>query len=412
MIVAAWVIGGLAVVAGLAWLALYRVGGRMGEVRADEVHMVATPDLWRIRLCRYKPKTGAGEPVFICHGFMSNQFNFTLPDGEAIVDYLTQRGYDCWTVDLRGNLSSVAPYGRTYDDPTMDDYLLKDIPAALDFIRKNTGSPQVHWIGHSMGGMLLYAYDAIFGGAKIASATTLGSPIGFDGLDFHDPGPLLFLRRVIGRLAFRGGMRVLLSLFVRIKPRITLVPVTFSNLHEAFFDAGLFFMAADTPPIKVGENLAQAAMLKTWKVKNGEVDVFDSLRRLHTPLFAIFGAADPLVPAQTVDAFFEKVAAPDKKMLLLSKDNGFADDYSHLDLVFGKEAPREVFQPIVEWLKAHPVAKHEINQDTTGQKKPRASRKPEAKKAASKKTAATKSTVLKKTAAKKPVGRKRSRDAE
>jgi polyhydroxyalkanoate synthase len=358
----------------------------MGAVRADEVHMVVTPDLWRIRLCRYKSKTGAGQPVFLCHGFMSNQFNFTLPNGEAIVDYLAVRGYDCWTVDLRGNLSSVAPYGRTYDDPTMDDYLLKDIPAAIEFIRKTTGAPQVHWIGHSMGGMLFYAYDATFGGSKIASAVTLGSPVGFDGLDFHNPGPLLFLRRVIGRLAFRGGMRVLLSVFVRIKPQITLVPVTFSNLHKAFFDADTFFMTADTPPINVAQNLAQAATLKKWMVNNGRINVFDNLRRLHTPLFAIFGAADPLVPAQTVDAFFEKVAAPDKKLLLLSKDNGFADDYSHLDLVFGKEAPTEVFQPIVDWLKAHPVAKKEM----------KAINKPTAKKPASRKAAA-----------KKPVARKR-----
>jgi polyhydroxyalkanoate synthase len=395
MIIAAWVIGCPIVAAALAWLALYRIGGRMGQVHADEVHMVVTADLWRIRLCRYKSKTGGGEPVFICHGFMSNQFNFTLPEGEALVDYLTARGYDCWTIDLRGNLSSVAPYGRTYDDPTMDDYLLKDIPAALDFIGKTTGSPQVHWIGHSMGGMLFYAYDATFGGSRIASATTLGSPIGFEGLDFHDPGPLLFIRRLIGRLAFRGGMRVLLSVFVRIKPRITLAPVTFSNLHAAFFDAGTFFMAADTPPMKVAENLTQAAMLKTWKVNKGEIDVFDSLRRLHTPLFAIFGAADPLVPAQTVDAFFDKVTAPDKKMLVLSKDNGFADDYSHLDLVFGKEAPREVFQPIVDWLKGHPVAKQEMKSDTVQAKARAPRKKPAAKKPAVKKAAVKKAPARK-----------------
>ncbi|HUW62395.1 MAG TPA: alpha/beta hydrolase [Candidatus Bathyarchaeia archaeon] len=396
MIIAAWVIGGLIVVAALAWLGLYRLGTRMGQVHADEVHMVVTPDLWRIRLCRYKSKKGAGEPVFFCHGFMSNQFNFTLPDGEAIVDYLTQRGYDCWTIDLRGNLSSVAPYGRTYDDPTMDDYLLKDIPAALDFIRKTTGLPRVHWIGHSMGGMLFYAYNATFGGAKIASATTLGSPIGFEGLDFHNPGLILCLRRLIGRLASRGVMRVLLSLFVRLKPRVTLVPVAFSNLHAAFFDPDTFFLAADTPPIKVAEDLAQAAMLKTWMVNNGQIDVFASLRRLHTPLFAIFGAADPLVPAQTVDAFFEKVTAPNKKMLLLSKDNGFADDYSHLDLVFGKEAPGEVFQPIVDWLKAHPVAKQALKSDTI-QPKLRAPRK----------KPPTKKTAAKKAVAKKPAARKR-----
>ncbi len=404
MFIAVCVIAGIVVAAAWAWFGLYRVGGRIPETRADETHMLVTPDLWRIRLCRYKSKIGAGEPVLLCHGFISNQFNFTLPDGEALVDYLAERGYDCWTIDLRGNLSSVPPFGRTYNDPSMDDYLFKDLSAAVEFIRKTTGSPQVHWIGHSMGGMLFYAFDAAFGGAKIASATTLGSPFSFDDIDFHDPSRFLFVRRALGRRAFRGAMRLLISVFVRLKPRITLVPVRFSNLHKSFFDPGTFYKAADTPPVKVAENLAQAAMMKSWRLKDGEVDVFGSLHRLHAPLFAIFGADDPLTPPKTVDSFHEKISAPEKKMLLLSKENGFADDYSHLDLVFGKEAPAEVYRPIAEWLQAHPVAAQPeaAPQDARAPKK-----KPSATKPATKKAPAPKPSAPKKAAAKKPAAKKR-----
>jgi polyhydroxyalkanoate synthase len=370
----------------------------MPQTRADETHMLITPDLWRVRLCRYKNKTGPGEPVLLCHGFISNQFNWTLPDNEAVVDYLAERGYDCWTIDLRGNLSSIPPFGRTYDEPTMDDYLLKDLAAAVDFIRKTTGSPQVHWIGHSMGGMLFYAYDAAFGGGKIASATTLGSPFSFDDITVHNPGHFLFIRRAIGRLAFRGAMRLLISVFVFLRPRITLVPVRFSNLHKSFFDPETFYKAADTPPIKVAENLAGAAITKAWKLKGGEIDVFGSMNSLHAPLFAIFGADDPLTPPRTVESFHEKVCAPDKKMLLLSKENGFADDYSHLDLVFGKEAPAEVFKPIAEWLQAHPVSlKSEAPPKARAPRKKPAATKPAVKKA----PAAPKKAAAKKAAARK-----------
>lgn len=405
MIVAAWIIGGIVVAVGLAWLGLRRLGARMGEVRADEVHMVTTPDLWRIRLCRYKPKTVPGEPVFLCHGFMSNQFNFTLPEGESLIDHLTGRGYDCWAIDLRGNLSSAAPFGRTYDDPTMDDYVMKDIPAALNFIRASTGYFQTHWIGHSMGGMLLYAYDAAFGDGKVASATVMGSPFGFDGLDFHNPGSILFLRRVLGRLAFRGGERVLLPLLLKIKPKLTLVPINYENMHPGLDDPETFYKMADTPPVKIAENLAAAAHDKAWVLKGGEVNVFESMRRMKTPLFAIFGAADPLVPMPIVEEFDERIAAPEQKMLLLSKENGFSADYSHLDLVFGKECPREVFQPIVEWLKAHPAERQEVG-DAEPQEKPRRVRKPAAKKTAAKKPAAKKPAV-KKPAAKRQPSRKR-----
>ena len=113
--------------------------------------MVRTPDLWRVRLCRYRPRKGEGEPVFLCHSLLANQFNFTLPRGASLVDVLAESGYDCWVIDLRGARSSIPPFGRKRSQPTLDDYLLRDIPSALDFICRATGYRQVHWVGHSMG---------------------------------------------------------------------------------------------------------------------------------------------------------------------------------------------------------------------------------------------------------------------
>ena len=410
--------------------AVIYVSSYVEPVRADEVHTVTTPDLWRIRLCRYKPASGAGEPVFLCHGFMSNQFNFAgLPDA-SMVDALVKKGYDCWVIDLRGNESSIPPFGRTLDQPTMDDYLLRDIPAAIKYIRRITGYAKVHWVGHSMGGMLLYAYDVVLGGAYLASGTTLGSPVGFEGVHLHRQLTLgvLYLRRMSRRF-----FRFLEWVFVRVgyllKLKNELVPLDWDNMNPRVNEKMLSSMM-EVPPVPVCREMLQAVETRSWRLKDGQVDVFAGLKDLRVPVFAIFGAGDPFVPIPTAETFFNALKGPDKKMLILSKANGHAANYSHVDLVYGKRCDHEVFDPIADWLRAHPISERlDLEAERAaveaaragapaavlkdrgkpGKKAP-AKKKPVAKKtpAAKKASAAKRKPAPKKPAAKKAVRRRRA----
>ncbi len=343
---------GIGLVAFAAWA--LEASSYSAPVTSDEVHIITTPDLWRIRLYRHKAKKGPGEPVFLCHGFMSNQWNFTVPPGESMADLLASEGYDCWLIDLRGARSSIPAPGRTLDEPTVDDYLLKDIPTAIDYIRDATGFDKVHWVGHSMGGMLLYAYDAVFGPKHLASGTTLGSPIGFTGVKFHRPSTLFLIRKSSGRL-FRCVQRILVSLLNLFHPQFDAVPINWKNMNKRI-DVKALFSSLEVPPIPVAESLANAAQKRVWRVNDALVDVFENLPNLHVPLFAIFGAADPFVPVPTIDGFFSAIPIEDKKLLLLSKENGHAADYSHVDLAMGPEIHKEVVKPIVEWFQAHSVS--------------------------------------------------------
>ena len=349
----------LAVAAFVAWLV--SASTYKAPVTADETHLVTTPDLWRIRLCRYKAKKGpgkrgSGEPVLLCHGFMSNQYNFSLPAGEAIVDALAEQGYDCWAIDLRGARSSIPPFGRSIEDPTVDDYLLRDIPATIAYIRKATGFAKVHWIGHSMGGMLFFAYNAAFGTGALASGTTLGAPIGFAGVAFRRPTALFFVRRLSWGF-FRCLQRLLITFLTTFRPRWDVVPINWANMNPKM-DAQSLFSTVEVPPLAVGENLSNAAEKRQWLVKDGSLDVFaEASKTLRTPLFAIFGADDPFVPVHTIEGFFSALPVADKKLLLLSKENGHSADYSHVDLVFAADAKADVFDPIIAWIGAHPVTK-------------------------------------------------------
>jgi len=333
--------------------AIWRVNEYRPQVSADEVHMVLTPDLWRIRLCRYRAETGPREPILFCHGFMANQFNFALPAGDAIVNYLARAGYDCWTIDLRGAASSVPPFGRNRGEPSIDDHLLYDIPAAIKYIQGVTGFSKVHYIGHSMGGMLLYAYDAIYGDAGIADAVTFGSPIGFKGYTIVNPRPLLMLRKASGSL-FRFGQRILVQVLLALRPRLHMIPVNWKNMDPRLDGLALFNMV-EIPPIPVSEQMLQAALTRAWHVKSGEVDVFGHLPGLRVPLFAVFGSADPFVSVDSCNEFFQKLDNPDKRLLVLSRKNGHCDDYNHVDLVMGRECAKEVFPQVEEWLRQHPL---------------------------------------------------------
>ncbi|MBU8923299.1 MAG: hypothetical protein KOO63_15900, partial [Bacteroidales bacterium] len=55
--------------------------------------------------------------------------------------------------------------------------------------------------------------------------------------------------------------------------------------------------------------------------------------------------------------FFDNLPARDKYMHLLSWGEGCQADYSHVDMLFGQNGAEEVYQPIAEWLKSHPLSK-------------------------------------------------------
>ncbi len=421
----------LLVAAGICWW-VFSVYSFNPPVHADEVHTVTTPDLWHLRVCRYKPKSGEGEPVLMVHGFMSTQFNFALPAGASMADALAEAGYDCWVMELRGNRTSIPPFGHSIGDASMDDHILRDIPATIRYIQKTTGYAKIHWVGHSMGGMLLYAHDAVLGSADLASGTTLGSPIGFQDVPFPRFAGLGLTLRKTSWLALRCVQRLIINICHLFKPQLALIPVNYENMNP-ILDASNMFSTLDAPPIGVSESLSNALETHKWSVKDETVNVFDHLKDLQVPLFAIFGAGDPFVPVEHAKTFFDQIRNTDKRFMMLSKANGNVADYSHVDLVFGRETKKEVFTPVVEWMAAHPIAQPVVVEEEVAKKmakpvpapqpalaadppKPKrsvADRKtapiaavPAAKTATAKKAPAKKAVAAPKPAAKKPVAKK------
>jgi pimeloyl-ACP methyl ester carboxylesterase len=333
---------------------------RLFELPLDgiELHPIYTSDGWRILLYRHRRGTSNGEPVLLCHGYCSNHWNLTVPRGESLADYLAEAGYDCWAIDLRGSRSSMPPAGTPRHRATFDGYVMQDIPAALDYIRSVTGHDQAHWVGHSLGGTLLYAYELVHGGARIASGTTIASP------PVLRPGWSRWQSRLIHALETAPGavsviQRGIAPIHAFLKPRTEMVPIDWDNLNPRFGIAE-FFSAVETPPGPVTRSLEECARHRYLAVDNDRVNVLAGLNRLETPQLVFSCPLDPIVPAEVIREFFDRLPGSDKKYVELSRANGCERDYDHIDPPFARHAATDVFAHITEWLSAHPMRRVEL----------------------------------------------------
>ncbi|GMW03487.1 MAG: hypothetical protein AMXMBFR84_46210 [Candidatus Hydrogenedentota bacterium] len=392
---------------------------------ADEVHTVTTRDGWKIQLYRMKSKNVEGQPVFLCHSLVSNHLSFAVPEGEGIVHALVKAGYDCWCIDLRGCRSAVPPRGAGKRGISLDDYLLKDIPAAIEYIRRETGYNKVHWIGHSLGGMLLYAFDLTFGSACLASGVAIGSPPSFKNIQYESPSTLLSING-FSPLLVNTSMKLIAPFSSRLKPNLPVLPINWINVHPKIGTTELIHLVEPIPP-QVGIAMNQWATGSPWVMSGGSLKVGERLDEVSVPLLTIYGGGDPFTPIGNAELLLKRLKISDKKMVVLSRAKGYSEDYSHMDLAFAKNGRIEVCQPIIDWLNAHATdeahyyeedAQQEGEsvvldesplppEDSSAHRSPRAKSKSAARKPAVRRQATRKTPPSKKAAVKKPAARKK-----
>lgn len=322
------------------------------HIRTNEVYHVRTNDLWVLRVCRYRKNRATGEPVLLVHGMLANQHDFTSPENGCLVDYLCDKGYDCWTVDLRGARSSQPPFERTRNDVRMEDFFTEDLPAVVAHILRTTNYAKLHWIGNSMGGMLLYAYTQYHGGDQIVSGTTLGSPFDFnDAAGEMSVWPLSFAEKC--PVAAGNAIRGIVPFVKLLRGGPQAFPINHNNLPKSM-NVGHFINMLEDPLPALMRQVKDWMRTRTYTLLDGELDISAGISSLPTPLLAFYAARDPFIDAERALTVFNTIQIEDKKAVVCAKEKGFVEDYSHCDLAFSKEAAKEIFEPIAQWLAEHP----------------------------------------------------------
>ncbi len=320
---------------------------------APELLFATTSDGWRLAMHHY-PAAGAPRPtpVVLCHGVTSDVHNWDLAPGPSLPRYLAARGFDVYAVELRAAGESDR-LGWSY---TVDDYALQDVPAVVDAVARRGASGQVHWVGHSMGGLVMYGYLQRVSQAKVRSVTAIASPPAV--LDPADDVTLLrrwypvvdfFLDRL------PSGLLAELAAPWAHDPPVPTVHVVWNpdNVAPEVARAAAANAVNDVSAGVLGQFVDAGERGGSFLSSDGTWNYSAGMSRIRVPIYFLAGTVDLLSPPEAMAFGFRAVASADKRIEVFGTAEGHRVDYGHTDLVLGRDAPKEVFPRVEEWLRAH-----------------------------------------------------------
>lgn len=257
-----------------------------------------------------------GVPVVLLHGSFSNRRFWYSPKCLGLGPHLARAGFDVWIAEMRGH--GLSPRNQDYRRNRVADYARYDLPAIAAFVREQAGQVP-HWIGHSLGGITLAAAlgGHYLGEEEAASVALFGSQISRVYWPLKVPPVEWGGRFLLKRMAVLSG------------PGLKRGP--------------------EDEPIGIGlESLRWHGLF--GRFGDAERDWWKGLAEVRVPVLAVGAAGDLQDPAWACRKLLEQFGSETRQFLCLSRENGFADDYGHIEMLVSKHAQQEVWPLVEHWL--------------------------------------------------------------
>ena len=326
-----------------------------------ELFLIETEDGAQIALHRFVSDADATQlrdrtPILFCHGIMSNRFSFDLIADRSFPRHLASLGYDVWMLELRNSGAAASPslFGTSNYEHSMDAYIDHDVRTAIDTVIARTGQPKVHWVGHSMGSMVLYGYISRHSDSKLASIVSFGGP----PQELFDGNLVMQLGVKMAPLVTGLLDQVPSGWLVKMNS-IGAWPAVLPQMHLIWnydnVDADTARLAAahavDNIASGVLEQFRQAAKRGVLTNTMETHSYTDGLAKVSVPIFFVAGANDQLAAPALMRRALMKVQSKEVAFEVLSRANGYSHDYGHVDMLLGLTAADEVLPLLVDWLE-------------------------------------------------------------
>lgn len=319
----------------------------------DEIAYTTTEDGWRIGVSRHRPahlSRRFAEPLLLVHGVASNRLNFDLTDQLSLAGALSRAGFDTWVVDLRGRGHSARPRlfsGLRYDW-SFDEYVEKDLPAAAREVLRATGAERLHLVGFSTGALACLAFlSSPRRDVEVGSMVSMAGTTSFKRLSKFLSARLI---RSLRWMRHRWLMRVLApgSGYLHPSPlQLIYNPENTDGLTQrrAMVNAVASFARNELL------QYADWIRLDTFRSIDQRRDYRAELGRITTPILCLAGARDPFAAPDAVKETYDAlVGVTDKTFRICSRAQGMRVNYGHFDMLWGRDAPDEIYPVVEQWL--------------------------------------------------------------
>ncbi|KAL9317174.1 hypothetical protein ACSQ67_013691 [Phaseolus vulgaris] len=252
--------------------------------------------------------------------------------------------------DFQKQLDLIVKY-----DWDFDNYLEEDVPAAIEYIVKQSmpKDGKLLAIGHSMGGILLYSLLSRFGSEgkepNLAAVVTLASSLDYTSskstlkllLPLADPAqalnvPVVPLGAMLAAAYPLSWLNTLISAEDMMDPDL-LKRLVLNNFC--------------TIPAKLILQLTTAFRERGLCNRNGTFFYKDHLHKSNTPILAIAGDRDLICPPEAVEETVKVIPEHLVTYEVFGEPGG--PHYAHYDLVGGRLAVEQVYPSIIEFLSCH-----------------------------------------------------------
>ncbi|MCO6057442.1 alpha/beta hydrolase [Pseudomonas sp. MOB-449] len=277
----------------------------------------ASVELVLTRLGRFGQEGARGVPVILVHGSFSNRRFWYSPKGLGLGPHLARAGFDVWIAEMRGH--GLSPRNQQYRRNRVADYARYDLPAIAAFVCEQTGQ-RPHWIGHSLGGTTLAAAlgGQYLGEEGAASVALFGSQVS-----------RVYWPLKVPPVAWGG--RLLLS--------------RFDVLPGARLKRG----PEDEPIGLALESMRWHGLF--GRFGDAERDWWAGLAEVSVPVLAVAAAGDLQDPVWACRKLVEQIPEAYRHFQRLACDEGFSDDFGHIEMLVSKAAEREVWPLVAYWLE-------------------------------------------------------------
>ena len=281
-------------------------------------------------------------PLILLHGFAQNRYTWHCST-RSLSAWFAARGYDVWNVELRG-------HGRSRQNGQIGAESFSNYVEDIKKVALNLPD-SAFWMGHSLGGAVLYGAAATMNPLRCRGIVGLGALF-----HFARGNPYLYMLCRLTQLLER-------SLLGNLQIKTRLGGHLLSRLYGLSDVAGYIFPISGWWPGSIEAELLKERLelgfdwtsFEVWK----EMSRWATSRAFPyekewlscaVPLFVILGDEDHLLTPEDGQVAFDLSPSQDKTLLILNNYD-HQTHWGHLDITIGKHAPQFVWTSIDRWMK-------------------------------------------------------------